>query len=344
MAVYFWVMWPYPLSETEGDSHVLISTWLLLTGLSLLVIALSLVFGSAFAWLFIGVSAIAGVRLPARRAFWAVMSLTLLALVVSVLLSGGILETDWLQVIPLVLLVRGLGLDVTGMRRLGEALQDLHFARQELARQVVVEERLRMARDLHDLLGHSLSLITLKSELVGHLIEKDPKQAAQQIREIESAARQALREVRQAVSDYRQHSLAAELDGGRQILDAAGIRCTIDYDTEMLPADIDEVLAWTVREGVTNVIRHSRAKQCLIRITHHGLLVRLEVINDGCHRSDQALNGRGSGLSGLAERLSDLQGSLEAGPVSIENKAGFRLKVELPMQCSGSAPMQKQSL
>jgi two-component system sensor histidine kinase DesK len=331
-AVYAWVMWPYPLSGLRDDRFGLPGAFVLILGATLLALFLSLAYGIAFTWLFLGVSAMTGVILPARRAFWAVSGLTLLALGVSVIVSGGIFFTDWLQVIPLVLLVRVLGLDITGLNRLAGTLRELSLARRELARQAVMEERLRMARDLHDLLGHSLSLITLKSELAGRLIEGDAAQAAQEIHEVERVARQALREVRQAVSGYRQQSFADELEGARQILEAAGIICKIEYAAESLPAHIDAALAWTVREGVTNVIRHSRAKQCLIRIHRQRAVVRAEVINDGYREPGKAVGERGSGLSGLAERIAAQRGSLQAGPISFEERPGFRLKVELPLQ------------
>jgi two-component system sensor histidine kinase DesK len=334
--VYLWVMWPYPLHRVRGRRSIWSSSSLLLLVITLLVSFLSLAYGSAFTWLFLGVSAICGVRLPARRAFWGVTVLTLLTLGVSVLASGGIAGTDWLQVIPLALLVRAIGLDMTGLTRLARALEELNQAREELARQAVVEERLRMARDLHDLLGHSLSLITLKSELAGRLVEKDSLQASQEIQEVERVARQALREVRQAVSGYRQLSLANELEGARQILVAAGIDCKIEYTSEILPAEIDTALAWTVREGITNVIRHSRARKCLIRITRLEAAMRVEVINDGYREPDSSGQNSGSGLSGLAERLAAQGGSMEAGPISIENKPGFRLKVEIPMRSNAT--------
>jgi two-component system sensor histidine kinase DesK len=162
--------------------------------------------------------------LPPRRAFWTIMVLTLVTLGVSVGVSREISSVDWLQVIPLVLLVRGLGLDMAGLVRLSDALLELHAAREELARQAVVEERLRLARDLHDLLGHTLSMITLKSELAGRLIEKEPARAAEEIHDVERVARQALREVREAVAGYRQQTLQGELDNARQILEESSWR------------------------------------------------------------------------------------------------------------------------
>ncbi len=332
IAAYAWVMWPYPLNDRGRLRSRLRSSALLPIGMTLLVLFLSLSYGSAFAWLFLGVSAIIGVMLPVSYAFWAVTGLTLLSVGVCVVASGGIAATDWLQVIPLALLVRGLGLDLTGLARLADASWELNAARQELARQAVVEERLRMARDLHDLLGHSLSLITLKSELAGRLIGKDSPQAVQEVSEIERVARQALREVREAIAGYRQPTLASELDGARQILEAAGITCMIEPASDALPAGLDVALAWFVREGVTNVIRHSRAKQCLIRITSQGGIVRAEVINDGYRGPERSANETGSGLAGLAGRIAALGGSIEAGPCIIEDRQVFRLMAALPLQ------------
>ncbi|GAB4577279.1 MAG: sensor histidine kinase [Anaerolineales bacterium] len=332
ITIYFWVMWPHPLTDLVRTRFRLWRSSTLLIALTGLVIFLGLSYGNAFLWLFIGVSAIAGITLPFRLAATAVFALTLLTLGTSIGFSERIASANWMLIIPLVLLVRGLGLDVIGFIRLSDALRELHAARKELARQVVIEERLRMARDLHDLLGHTLSLITLKSELAGRLLEKDPISATQEIREVEQVARQALREVREAVTGYRQQSLRGELDGARQILGAAGIACTIDDKVQMLPPDVEALLAWVMREGVTNVIRHSRARQCRIHIQHTGTMVCAEIINDGHQSEGNAASGLGSGLSGLTERVTRLGGSVMAGPLSPPNAPGFRLRVEIPMQ------------
>ena len=247
-------------------------------------------------------------------------------------IDGGIAFVNWLIIIPLVLLVRGLGLDMIGFVRLSDALRELHNAREELARQAVMEERLRMARDLHDLLGHTLSLITLKSELAGRLLDKNPQAATQEIREVERVARQALREVREAVAGYRQQTLRGELDGARQILEAAGVICTIEDEARRLSPNADTLLAWVVREGVTNVIRHSRAEHCSIRITSTDEHVRAEVSNDGYPRQENSKVQMGSGLSGLAERVAGRGGRIEAGSFSTANGTGFRLKVAIPIR------------
>jgi two-component system, NarL family, sensor histidine kinase DesK len=330
---YTWFMWPHPLTHKLHLRSRFRSSLLALTGLTGLVLYLSLAYGSAFLWLFVGVSAVVGLVLPIYSAFAALVVLTLLTLTISVGTSGGIVQTDWLHVIPLALLVRGLGLDMIGVARLADALRELHAVRGELARQAVTEERLRLARDLHDLLGHTLSLIALKSELARRLMDKEPARATQEIHEIEREARQALREVREAIAGYRQPTLRSELEGARQILGAAGIDCTVEQPAGILPPAIDTVLAWAVRESVTNVIRHSRARRCTIRVKSENGRACLETINDGCRDQGHSSSRTkvSSGLSGLTERVTAHQGVVEAGPLRFDGNPGFRLWVELPI-------------
>ena len=334
IAIYFWIMWPHPLSDQARTRLGLRTSLTLIIALTVLVLLLSIINGTSFLWLFIGVSAIAGMTLSFRNAFIAVTGLTLLTLGANITMDGSIATANWLQIIPLTLLVRGLGLDMIGFVRLSDALRELQRARQELAHQAVIEERLRMARDLHDLLGHTLSLITLKSELAGRLLEKNPHAATEQVHEVERVARRALREVREAVAGYRQRTLRGELDGARQILEAAGIECTIEDEPQSLPPSADVVLAWVVREGVTNVIRHSRAQHCLIRITSSGGYVRAEISNDGYPRKETFTVEWGSGLSGLAERISNEGGKLEVGRQPTSNGPGFQLSAEIPIEAT----------
>jgi two-component system sensor histidine kinase DesK len=198
----------------------------------------------------------------------------------------------------------------------------------------VEEERLRLARDLHDLLGQTLSTITLKSELARSLVTSDPARCAQELAEIEQVGRMTLREVRKTVAGYRQPRLASELDGARQLLDAAGISYSIEELHGELPQVLDAVLAWTVREGVTNVIRHSQARHCMLRFTQEPRRVGVEVLNDreGTEDAPELCLDQGSGLLGLQERVSALGGTMEAGLLPLGGLPHFRLRVELPMQ------------
>lgn len=331
-AGYTWLMWPHPASPAAGArsrSHGALLVWGLLTGL---VCAFSLAYGLSWLWLFIGLAACAGVLFPMRPAFVVVVLLTLAPLGIAASTSGDLAGVDWPWLIALVLLVRGLGLDMIGVARMGQAIGELHRARTELARLRVEEERLRLARDLHDLLGHTLAMITLKSELARHLITEDPDRCGQELAEIEQVARQTLREVREAVAGYRQPRLDSELAGARQLLEAAGITCQMDPMPEGLPPETAAVLAWTVREGVTNVIRHSRARRCRIRLTPQPGVAQVEVINDGGRRVDPpSVARRGLGLAGLRERVTALGGRMAVGPLNQGSGDEFRLWVELPL-------------
>ncbi|TMF85594.1 MAG: sensor histidine kinase [Chloroflexi bacterium] len=260
-----------------------------------------------------------GAAFPWRRGVAAVVVLSVLAAAIE-LARGESLTTSTGQLLNNLLV----GIAAVAGRLLIEANQQLSQAREQIGRLAVGEERLRFARDLHDLLGHSLSVIALKSELAGRLIKSTPDVAAHEIEDIEKVARDALREVREAVTGYRQPTLAAELAGANEALAAAGIEYHIDQDHAPLPAAAEAVLAWTVREGVTNVMRHSQAKRCAIRIINKDGHATVEVIDDGRGGMPEA----GSGLRGLEERVRERGGTLTAEPLPHE---GFRLRVTLPL-------------
>ncbi len=227
------------------------------------------------------------------------------------------------------------GLTAVAGQLLIQANRQLSQAREQIARLAVGQERLRFARDLHDLLGHSLSVIALKSELAGRLIKTDPGLAAHEVEDIEKVARDALREVREAVAGYRQPTLAAELAGAHEALTAAGIEDHVEQDHTPLPPTVEAVLAWTVREGVTNVMRHSQAKRCAIRIMNRDGRATVEVVDDGRGGTPK----EGSGLHGLRERVLERGGTLTAEPLPHE---GFRLRVALPL-AQASAPADRVS-
>jgi two-component system, NarL family, sensor histidine kinase DesK len=293
-----------------------------------LAVVLALAFGGDWLELFIYVGCAAALTLPLPAALWAVGGVALVAGVVSQVVDSG-----WVGTLVAVLPSGGLGLGMIGTLHLFASIRELHVARRTAARLAVAEERLRIARDLHDLLGRSLSLIALKTELAGRLAASDPSAASGEIRDAERLAREALREVREAVAGYRQPMLRTELEDARDMLETAGIVCTITYTAGMLPPITDAVLAWAVREGATNVIRHSRAKRCTIVIVRDGDAVRCEIRDDGRGARDGACASSttrgGSGLAGLAERVATGGGCLEAGP-SHENGGGFCVRIELP--------------
>jgi two-component system sensor histidine kinase DesK len=206
-----------------------------------------------------------------------------------------------------------------------ETLAELRQTRAELARVAVAGERLRIARDLHDLLGHSLSLITLKAELSRRMLDTDTTSAAREMAELEAVARQSLSDVREAVAGYRQPDLIAELGGARELLAAAGLSCQISTPPDLsLPAGVDTVLAWTVREGVTNVVRHARATCAGVTVTTADGQVTAEITDNG---TGPLAGPPGSGLAGLSERVRQLGGNLMAGPAPA---GGFRLQVTIP--------------
>jgi two-component system, NarL family, sensor histidine kinase DesK len=161
---------------------------------------------------------------------------------------------------------------------------------------VVENERTRFARDLHDILGHSLTVITVKAELAGRLMDVDPDRARAEVADLERLSRDALADVRRAVDGYREITLPGELSRARVALEAAGIEARVPGTTDDVPGELRELFAWTVREGVTNVLRHSRASTCEIRLGP----TSAEVRDDGVGCGDGS--GAGAGLTGLRER------------------------------------------
>jgi two-component system sensor histidine kinase DesK len=270
----------------------------------------------------------AAVTLPTIPAVSTVIALIVLTSVLYALRSGwDTLASSWENAVAPFAIV---GFSMIIVSRLVLTVRELRAARVQVPRLAVAEERLRFARDLHDLLGHSLSSITLKSELARRLLPTAPDKAAAEVRDIEGVARRALGEVREAVAAYRQPTLDEELASAREILEAADVACAIDRNVGVLPSDLDAVLAWAIREGTTNVIRHSRARHCEIRVAQVGEEVYAEISDDGLGSTPEGKGAHGSGLSGLAERVDNFPGGkFAAKPLP---GGGFRLRVSLPLQ------------
>ncbi|GAA0314012.1 sensor histidine kinase [Actinoallomurus spadix] len=236
------------------------------------------------------------------------------------------------------------GFIIAVMLRLFAAVRELRQTRDELARTAVSEERLRFARDLHDLLGHTLSVMVVKAQAVRKVAARDAVLAAEQAADIEEIGRDALRQVRLAVAGYRGRGLDAELDSARTALRDAGITAQVRRDDTPLPVETDALLGWAVREGVTNVIRHSGATTCEITVLRRDGAAVLSVRDDG--RGGPAPSGpasagpapagpvpsgpaEGNGLRGLVERIGGAAGRLEAGPA---DGGGYLLTITLPLK------------
>jgi two-component system, NarL family, sensor histidine kinase DesK len=310
-----------------------------LTGLALVG---SLAYARSWPFLFFFLSVAVACALPERRVLFGIVAVTLLDAVV--VTRPSLSEPN---VGPQIFGVFMAGIVVMFIIRLLRLIAELNTAREELARLAVADERLRFSRDLHDLLGHTLSLIVVKSEAVRRLVHHDADAAARESGDIELVSRQALVEVREAVTNYRDRSLEAELEGARLALSAAGIEAVINLPDVRLPDTVENVLGWTVREGITNVVRHSNGRHCAIDLRQGNGIAVLEICDDGndglgdrrgdLNRADSSGgvggSGRGgSGLRGLAERLAAAHGRLEAGR---RPDGGFRLAATVPLQPEG---------
>jgi two-component system sensor histidine kinase DesK len=235
----------------------------------------------------------------------------------------GIAEAAWgLGYATTTLIIGGGGLYAAA--RLVKAIHELHDAKAELAELAVASERLRISRDLHDLLGHTLSAISLKGDLAIRRLERgDGPGAASEIDSLTAVARAALRDLRDVAHHEHAVSLASETGAAGSLLATAGIGARIDVAVSGLAAPLDELLGWAVREGVTNVLRHSTATTCSISVRRTGGHVRLEMENDGA----VSAGAEGNGLIGLAARAGALSG-IAVGRLTGDGR--FQLLVDVP--------------
>jgi two-component system sensor histidine kinase DesK len=255
---------------------------------------------------------------------WRFLVPVLFALGVFMVVSGALLGYAWADLGFITFLTVALGFTMLAFRRLIATVIELRNARAEVARLAIADERLRISRDVHDILGHSLSVIALKAQVARRLMTSDPAAAADAMGDVESVARESLAEVRAMVTGYRQRSLADELQGARDVLDAAGIAFEVTRDSAVPSAPVDSLLAWTVREGVTNVLRHSRAHHCEISLSASNGGFTVAIVDDGV---GGVASAGGSGLHGLRERVGAAGGRVEAGP---GERGGFRLQAYVP--------------
>ncbi len=310
-----WVAMPAVLWRGSDDNRRTVAC-LVLLAFSLVMVFL---LGLDSAGLMVYAMATTAMALPARRAVL-IDGVLLVGLSVAMYLTGA-LERDGGQLVTLM----SVSLGMVSLGRLFRANRELRRAQEEIATMAATEERNRLARDLHDILGHSLTTITVKTGLARRLLENDERDRAyDEVKDIENLSRQVLGDVRATVSGYREVSLSAEVVGARAALRAAGVTADLPHAVDNVHPDLQQVFGYVLREGVTNVLRHSSATRCEVRLGAGWLEVRDDGRGVGTGRSG---NGRsGTGLAGLAERLAEVGGTVEAGPLA---GGGYRLRAEV---------------
>jgi two-component system sensor histidine kinase DesK len=198
----------------------------------------------------------------------------------------------------------------------------IRLAQSEVERLAKMAERERIARDLHDVLGHTLSVIALKSELAGKLMDRDSVRAAREIQEVNDVARDALAQVRRAITGYRASGLSAEFEAMKKAFQTAGVSLTVEAEPVTLPAAHENALSLVLREASTNILRHAQAKSCRVRFAHRANAALLEIVDDG--RGGDLREG--NGITGMRERVAALGGSMAR-----DGRSGTRLEIMLPL-------------
>jgi two-component system, NarL family, sensor histidine kinase DesK len=255
--------------------------------------------------------------------------ITLLAVEIGILLFYSVrfhFDIGFWGSMGLLVVLVGLGNHHWAVRHCAD--KKLRLANEEIEHLAKVAERERIARDLHDVLGHTLSLITLKSELARKLVDRDPERARQEMQDVENASRAALADVREAIRGYRSDGIFAELARARAALETAGLAVECNTDSVPLSAEQESVLSLALREAVTNVVRHADARRCNVTLKRDDSLCTLEVADDG-----RGVTGpEGNGLRGMRERLEALGGSLR-----LLTSNGTRLIIDLPLASAAPA-------
>lgn len=264
--------------------------------------------------------------LQQRRHAYGMLAVVMLVAV----LSSLSLDTVQLAfLVPTMVVGIPVGISAIGDVRLRRANECLQRTQEEAEHMARIAERERISRDMHDLLGHTLSLITLKAELAGKLVGRDTEACRDEIRDIEQCARDALAEVRAAVTGYRQTGFAHELAGARASLAAARIELTVDMqECELTPA-VENVLALALREAVTNIVRHAGATRCAVSLAGDGNMIVLRVSDNGQTLAAGTRVKHGNGLTGMGERVAALGGKL-----AVVATGGLSLEMSLPRRAA----------
>ncbi len=339
---FAWLIYslPYLFTSALASIDPLTKAWLLALYLVFLVLYLGghLVRSPRILWIVAGLDLIAvlgSIKNPSASAFFIYGSAliaygfpqrqamrVLAAQVLIGTIASSALNMEWWYYVPSVVISALIGTMTIQAAAKATGDAKLRMAQDEIERIAKLAERERIARDLHDLLGHTLSVVVLKSELAQKLMSRDPARAAQEMAEVERISRQGLAEVREAITGYRTSGLAAEIEHVRETLTAAGIDATIEARPLALAPAQETAFSLALREAVTNVIRHSAAQQCHIRFYAQDGSALMEVQDDG--RGGDAPFG--NGLMGMRERIQALGGVL-----SKEGGHGTRLMIKLPI-------------
>lgn len=243
-----------------------------------------------------------------RREAWS----TIGSICVAVVLVPWTLGLDWEVNVWFLVAILGSSWATDAIFRLRDTNQRLLRAQEQIGSMAVEQERLRFARDLHDVVGHSLTAATVKTQLARRLVDTDDDRAKAELREVEGLLREALKDVRGTVAGYREVTLTSELVRAATVLEAAGIAADLPRAVDHVPAGRSELFGWVLRESVTNVVRHSHAHHCRVTVGADSI----EIWNDGADSASDVGPGvgSGSGLVGLRERLEAAGGTLQAGP------------------------------
>ncbi|MBV8631237.1 MAG: sensor histidine kinase [Silvibacterium sp.] len=259
-----------------------------------------------------------------------VISVGTISLAFAAIVSEGLLLhiTPWAWGFTAVISLIVGGTDLVSAQRM-RANAKLQMAHEEIEQLAKMAERERIARDLHDVLGHTLSVIVLKSELAGRLFERDPKRAAAEIADVEMISRKALTEVREAIRGYRAEGLAAEIKRAQSTLDAAGVTLVCEEKPPELNPAVEGVMSLVVREAVTNIVRHAQASQCSIAFSTQNGHTSLLIEDDG----RGGVRADGNGIRGMRERVESM-----GGRFSVDSHRGTRLTIIVPTEGRASKP------
>lgn len=315
----------YLVALPLGWQHRYRSFWNLYAAMLALTVA-ECFFAHADAFVFLVYVAVLTVAARRRWSVYAVLGFGLVTTIVPPLITSWHHKLDLADGLTVLLV----GFAMFGFFHVIESNRELAAARAEVARLAAENERSRIARDLHDLLGHSLTTITIKAGLARKLGERgETERAYTEITEVETLTRRTLGDVRAAVAGHRDVTLAGEIASSREVMRAAAITAEVPQSVAIVAPQLSELFGWVVREGVTNIVRHSHAQSCRINFGHNWI----ELVDSGTGSNEAT--GKGSGLAGLRDRVAASGGTLAA----TSSMTGFTLRVEVPIDTAAAAPV-----